>query len=86
MKKRVSRSVKDDIQFPDGRYAQRVGLASHVIDEWIHEASTSRLHWDLLADVSIAHGGMLPDINQVLLPKKTDEVSEEPKSGAQEGC
>lgn len=36
----------------------------------------------LLAGVTIAHGGVLPNINPVLLPKKTERsnVSKEPKS------
>ncbi|XP_058773683.1 histone H2A.2-like [Vicia villosa] len=34
----------------------------------------------LLAGVTIAHGGVLPNINPVLLPKRTENVSKEPKS------
>lgn len=34
----------------------------------------------LLAGVTIAHGGVLPNINPVLLPKKTDKAPKEPKS------
>ncbi|ESW25451.1 hypothetical protein PHAVU_003G037000 [Phaseolus vulgaris] len=34
----------------------------------------------LLSGVTIAHGGVLPNINHVLLPKKTDKASKEPKS------
>ncbi|ESW15969.1 hypothetical protein PHAVU_007G118400 [Phaseolus vulgaris] len=34
----------------------------------------------LLFGVTIAHGGVLPNINPVLLPKKTDKASKEPKS------
>ncbi|KAF8005687.1 hypothetical protein BT93_K0081 [Corymbia citriodora subsp. variegata] len=34
----------------------------------------------LLAGVTIAHGGVLPNINPVLLPKKTEKVAKEPKS------
>lgn len=34
----------------------------------------------LLAGVTIAHGGVLPNINPVLLPKKTDKAMKEPKS------
>ncbi|KAE9463500.1 hypothetical protein C3L33_04579, partial [Rhododendron williamsianum] len=34
----------------------------------------------LLAGVTIAHGGVLPNINPVLLPKKTDKAVKEPKS------
>ena len=34
----------------------------------------------LLAGVTIAHGGVLPNINPVLLPKKNEKVPKEPKS------
>ncbi|XP_058782581.1 histone H2A.2-like [Vicia villosa] len=34
----------------------------------------------LLAGVTIAHGGVLPNINPVLLPKRTENTSKEPKS------
>ncbi|KAL9325580.1 hypothetical protein ACSQ67_006225 [Phaseolus vulgaris] len=34
----------------------------------------------LLSSVTIAHGGVLPNINHVLLLKKTDKASKEPKS------
>ncbi|XP_038900828.1 histone H2A-like [Benincasa hispida] len=34
----------------------------------------------LLAGVTIASGGVLPNINPVLLPKKTDKATKEPKS------
>ncbi|XP_058768293.1 histone H2A.2-like [Vicia villosa] len=34
----------------------------------------------LLAGVTIAHGGVLPNINPVLLPKRTENASKEPKS------
>ncbi|CAL5352948.1 unnamed protein product [Camellia sinensis] len=34
----------------------------------------------LLAGVTIAHGGVLPNINPVLLPKKSDKATKEPKS------
>jgi histone H2A len=37
----------------------------------------------LLAGVTIAHGGVLPNINPILLPKKTAEkAAKEPKSPA----
>lgn len=32
----------------------------------------------LLAGVTIAHGGVLPNINPVLLPKKSDKATKEP--------
>ena len=34
----------------------------------------------LLAGVTVAHGGVLPNINTILLPKKTDKATKEPKS------
>ncbi|XP_042496906.1 histone H2A-like [Macadamia integrifolia] len=34
----------------------------------------------LLNGVTIAHGGVLPNIHQVLLPKKTEKAAAEPKS------
>ena len=34
----------------------------------------------LLAGVTIAHGGVLPNINPVLLPKKTQSAATAPKS------
>ncbi|CAL9176578.1 unnamed protein product [Musa acuminata subsp. burmannicoides] len=34
----------------------------------------------LLAGVTIAHGGVLPNINPVLLPKKSNNAAKEPKS------
>ncbi|XP_031401398.1 histone H2A-like [Punica granatum] len=34
----------------------------------------------LLQGVTIAHGGVLPNINPVLLPKKTEKATKEPKS------
>ncbi|KAL5230444.1 hypothetical protein ABZP36_029220 [Zizania latifolia] len=38
----------------------------------------------LLAGVTIAHGGVLPNINPVLLPKKTGSAAaKEPKDGSQ---
>ncbi|CAN0925103.1 Histone H2A, partial [Linum grandiflorum] len=36
----------------------------------------------LIAGVTIAHGGVLPNINPVLLPKKTDKPAKEPKEAA----
>jgi histone H2A len=38
-------------------------------------------HGKLLAGVTIAHGGVLPNINPILLPKKTERAAtKEPKS------
>lgn len=39
----------------------------------------------LLAGVTIAHGGVLPNINPVLLPKKTAAATKEPKSPSKTG-
>lgn len=39
----------------------------------------------LLAGVTIASGGVLPNINPVLLPKKTDKGTKEPKSPSKAG-
>jgi len=36
----------------------------------------------LLSGVTIAHGGVLPNINHVLLPKKSDKASKKPKSSS----
>ncbi|KAG2670203.1 hypothetical protein I3760_14G073700 [Carya illinoinensis] len=36
----------------------------------------------LLFGVTIAHGGVIPNINPILLPKKTEKASKEPKSPA----
>ena len=47
------------------------GMLPHEIDSVV----------GMLAGVTIAHGGVLPNINPVLLPKKTEKVStKEPKS------
>ncbi|XP_018836008.2 probable histone H2A.4 [Juglans regia] len=50
-----------------------------------HVLSTVRNNEELgklLSGVTIAHGGALPNINPILLPKKTDKASKEPKSPA----
>ncbi|KAG6629246.1 hypothetical protein CIPAW_14G071400 [Carya illinoinensis] len=36
----------------------------------------------LLSGITIAHGGVIPNINLILLPKKTEKASKEPKSPA----
>ncbi|CAM8879106.1 unnamed protein product [Rhodiola kirilowii] len=36
----------------------------------------------LLNGVTIAHGGVLPNINPILLPKKSEQAAKEPKSQA----
>ncbi|KAL6332836.1 hypothetical protein AAG906_015101 [Vitis piasezkii] len=76
-KKPISCPVKVGLQFPIGRigrylkkghHSQRVGTGAQVY-------LTA-----LLAGVTIAHGGVLPNINPVLLPKKIDKTAKEPKS------
>ncbi|EMS53369.1 Protein H2A.6 [Triticum urartu] len=71
-KKAVTRSVKAGLQFPvgrigrylkKGRYAQRVGSGAPELGK-------------LLAGVTIAHGGVIPNINSVLLPKKSPAAAE----------
>ncbi|PON33284.1 Histone H2A [Trema orientale] len=74
-----------------GRYAQRVlelaGNAArdnkknriiprHVLLAVRNDEELGKL----LAGVTIAHGGVLPNINPVLLPKKTEKAAKEPKS------
>ncbi|OAY68474.1 putative histone H2A.1 [Ananas comosus] len=72
-----------------GRYAQRVGTGApvylaaknriiprHVLLAIRNDEELGKL----LAGVTIAHGGVLPNINPVLLPKKTDKAAKEPKS------
>ncbi|VAI43712.1 unnamed protein product [Triticum turgidum subsp. durum] len=77
-----------------GRYAQRVGsgapvylaakdnkksriIPRHLLLAVRNDQELGRL----LAGVTIAHGGVIPNINPVLLPKKTAEKSpKEPKS------
>ncbi|VAI23859.1 unnamed protein product [Triticum turgidum subsp. durum] len=75
-KKAVTRSVKAGLQFPvgrigrylkKGRYAQRVGSGAPELGR-------------LLAGVTIAHGGVIPNINSVLLPKKSAAAEKEAKS------
>ncbi|VAI56700.1 unnamed protein product [Triticum turgidum subsp. durum] len=77
-----------------GRYAQRVGTGapvylaakdnkkSRIIPRYLLLAVRNDEELGkLLAGVTIAHGGVVPKINPVLLPKKTAEKStKEPKS------
>uniref|UniRef100_R7VYR3 Histone H2A n=1 Tax=Aegilops tauschii TaxID=37682 RepID=R7VYR3_AEGTA len=75
-----TRSVKAGLQFPvgrigrylkKGRYAQRVGTGAPVYLAAVLENDEEL--GKLLAGVTIAHGGVIPKINPVLLPKKTAE-------------
>ncbi|RVW91195.1 Histone H2A [Vitis vinifera] len=84
-KKPVSCPVKAGLQFPigriggylkKGRYSQRVGTGASDYLAAVLEYLAS----ELLAGVTIAHGGVLSNINPVLLPKKTDKAVKEPKS------
>ncbi|KAL6332816.1 hypothetical protein AAG906_015080 [Vitis piasezkii] len=59
-----------------GHYSQRVGTSASNCLAAVLEYQAS----ELLAGVTIAHGGVLPNINPVLLPKKTDKAAKEPKS------
>ncbi|KAJ6381284.1 hypothetical protein OIU77_030043 [Salix suchowensis] len=86
-KKPVSRSAKAGLQFPvgrigrylkKGRYSQRVGSGAPVYLAAVLENDEEL--GKLLAGVTIAHGGVLPNINPVLLPKKTEKAAKEPKS------
>ncbi|VAI55312.1 unnamed protein product [Triticum turgidum subsp. durum] len=77
-----------------GRYAQRVGSGapvylaakdnkkSRIIPRHLLLAIRNDEELGkLLAGITIAHGGVIPNINPVLLPKKTAEKSpKEPKS------
>ncbi|KAK6140316.1 hypothetical protein DH2020_025953 [Rehmannia glutinosa] len=80
-----------------GRYAQRVGTGAPVYMAAVLEylAAENRIiprHvllavrndeelGKLLAGVTIAHGGVIPNINPVLLPKKSEKAAEKsPKS------
>ncbi|KAF7112188.1 hypothetical protein RHSIM_RhsimUnG0253900 [Rhododendron simsii] len=79
-KKATSRSSKAGLQFPVGRiarflkagkYAERVGAGAPVylaavLEYLAAEAQLSKL----LGDVTIANGGVMPNIHNLLLPKK----------------
>ncbi|VAH19980.1 unnamed protein product [Triticum turgidum subsp. durum] len=93
-KKSVSRSVKAGLQFPvgrigrylkHGRYAKRVGSGAPVYLAAVLEYLAIRNDEELgklLAGVTIAYGGVLPNINPVLLPKKAAAAAaKEPKAG-----
>nr|GEZ59059.1 histone H2A [Tanacetum cinerariifolium] len=91
-KKSVTRSVKAGLQFPVGRigrylkkgqYAKRVGTGAPVYLAAVLDISQLKNDEELgklLSGVMIAHGGVLPNINAVLLPKKTAAKESTPKS------
>ncbi|KAL6619676.1 hypothetical protein ACP70R_034815 [Stipagrostis hirtigluma subsp. patula] len=73
-----------------GRYAQRVGTGApvylaavleYLAAEVLELAGNAELG-RLLAGVTIAHGGVLPNINPVLLPKKAAERAEKAEKAA----
>ncbi|KAK1906875.1 Histone H2A [Dissostichus eleginoides] len=76
--KAKTRSSRAGLQFPVGRvhrhlrkgnYAQRVGAGAPLAvrnDEELNK---------LLGGVTIAQGGVLPNIQAVLLPKKTEKAA-----------
>ncbi|MED6181839.1 hypothetical protein PIB30_023048 [Stylosanthes scabra] len=76
-KKPVSRSVKAGLQFPVLELAGNAArdnkknriIPRHVLLAVRNDEELGKL----LAGVTIAHGGVLPNINPVLLPKKTAE-------------
>ncbi|XP_076952927.1 histone H2A-like [Bidens hawaiensis] len=87
----TTRFVKAGLQFPVGRigrylkvgrYAKRVGTGAPVYLAAVLKYLAAELG-KLLCGVTIAHGGVLPNINPVLLPKRTSEkAAKEPKSPA----
>ncbi|RYR21229.1 hypothetical protein Ahy_B03g066516 [Arachis hypogaea] len=79
-KKATSRSSKAGLQFPVGRiarflkagkYAERVGAGAPVYLAAVLEYLAA----ELLGDVTIANGGVMPNIHNLLLPKKTGTSS-----------
>uniref|UniRef100_A0A8C3W9S5 Histone H2A n=1 Tax=Catagonus wagneri TaxID=51154 RepID=A0A8C3W9S5_9CETA len=84
--KAKSRSSRAGLQFPVGRvhrllrkgnYAERVGAGAPVYMAAVLEYLTLAIRNDeelnkLLGKVTIAQGGVLPNIQAVLLPKKTE--------------
>ncbi|GJW28140.1 histone H2A [Tanacetum coccineum] len=101
-KKSVTRSVKAGLQFPVGRIgrflkkaevlelagnAARDNKKSRIIPRHVLLAIRNDEELGkLLSGVTIAHGGVLPNINPVLLPKKTAAAKEStPKSPSKAG-
>uniref|UniRef100_A0AAV2J837 Histone H2A n=1 Tax=Knipowitschia caucasica TaxID=637954 RepID=A0AAV2J837_KNICA len=80
--KAKSRSSRAGLQFPVGRvhrllrkgnYAQRVGAGAPVYLAALAVRNDEELN-KLLGGVTIAQGGVLPNIQAVLLPKKTEKA------------
>ncbi|KAF1794867.1 Histone H2A conserved site [Phytophthora cactorum] len=90
-----TRSAKAGLQFPvgrvarylkKGRYAQRVGGGApktRIIPRHIQMAVRNDEELNkLLGDVTIASGGVMPNIHSVLLPKKSASAGKKGKSSA----
>merc|ERR1739838_581291 len=81
--KSKSRSVRAGLQFPVGRvhrllrkgnYAERDNKKTRIIPRHLQLAIRNDEELNkLLGGVTIAQGGVLPNIQAVLLPKKTSE-------------
>nr|GEV17103.1 histone H2A.1-like [Tanacetum cinerariifolium] len=69
-KKAVTKSVKAGLQFPVGRIGR-------FLKKGRYAKRTGSELGKLLAGVTIASGGVLPNINAVLLPKKSPVVEGE---------
>ncbi|GJU52088.1 histone H2A [Tanacetum coccineum] len=74
-KKSVTRSVKAGLQFPGQQEVQNNPEALFVAIGYDEELGNQ-----LLLEVTIATGGGVPNINHVLLPKKTAAKESTPKS------
>jgi len=59
--------------------AARDDKKSHIIPRNVLLAVRNDELGKLLAGVTISSGGVLPNINSVLLPKKSEEASKSPK-------
>ncbi|KAF7138452.1 hypothetical protein RHSIM_Rhsim07G0166800 [Rhododendron simsii] len=82
-------SIKAGLQFPvnwigrylkKGRFVDRIETSAPVYMAVVLEYLADEELGKLLAGVTIAHGGVLPNINPVLSSKKTDKATKEPKS------
>eukprot|EP00834_Sanchytrium_tribonematis_P006881 NODE_552_length_6155_cov_0.827774.p6 type:complete len:113 gc:universal NODE_552_length_6155_cov_0.827774:3461-3123(-) len=96
--KTKSRSSKAGLQFPVGRihrllrkgnYAQRIGAGAPVYLAAVLEYLQLAIRNDeelnkLLGNVTIAQGGVLPNIHAVLLPKKVKGAGKGPADESQE--
>lgn len=63
-----------------GRFVDHVETSALVYMAVVLEYLADEELGKLLVGVTIAHGGVLPNINPVLLSKKTDKATKEPKS------